>query len=983
MWFSLLGPLEVLDESESLTLGGPRQRSVLALLLVEAGRVVDVDRLVSEIWGEPPPDRARYSLYTYVSNLRGIIGRERILRAGNGYQFHPQEADAIDVCELESALVASRRVLRADPEAAVGLIDQALSLWRGRPYHGLEELPSIAPEVARIEELRLSAIEDRIEAELRAGITPDVGSVEIQIKDHPYRERSWVLLARSLYRAGRQTEALRTLTALRLMLADDIGIDPSPEVVRLEEQILLHDPSLDPGATPPSNLPAPVTSFVGRNDELDALERLIDEHRLVTVTGPGGVGKTRLALEVASRVAGSFRDGVWFVDLTEAADPQDVAAVVTSTLQLMGSPPVGPIAALLRHLRAQSALLLLDNCDRVADSVGDLVAEILSSAPLVRVVATSRQVLRAPGEHRFRLDGLATASAEGELGDAERLFAERAADVRPGYRLHDDTRATVVSICRHLDGLPLAIELAAARADTLSEAEIAHHLPNRLEIFGDGRETHSAHRSLRASLDWSYGLLNGADRDAFDRLGVFEGQFLGDAAAAVLNDGSEIGTVDLLRNLVGTSLVQVLPTAPSSYRLLETMRLYARAHLHDADRWDVVEVRHDSHYRDECRRLRGASFDRRRVAARVAIEVELTEYERAFERFVDNGRFEDALEMAWPLGHVWLYSGNVTQGVDRLARLLDASHGVSVRARADTLTIASFLAMYVTEWEQALAWTDEALEIYRRVGDEQGLAYALARSGHLAFSVGEAPMAFAKLRESLELCNRIGYEDGIAWPLTLLAQARLWSGDHSDEVGEMLEQGRRHFIAMGDTYGLVHANMFLSNLSSRTDEERRRYCEESVELLDRPGADPLIRSVAFHNLAFSVWFAGEFERAAGLNRMAARSSAEMGVTVHSGMAFLQAALFAGSTGNAQRAAVLYGAGDRHMSMEMPPFWDSLLRPGIDAATSALGEAAYCRLHELGQAMSVEEATEFLLGGSPLAVSPALQLPRDRKDLGFG
>ncbi|MCJ7756392.1 MAG: winged helix-turn-helix domain-containing protein, partial [Thermoanaerobaculales bacterium] len=503
MWFSLLGPPEVRDEGEALPLGGRQQRSVLALLLLRAGRDVGADGLVTEIWGELPPDGARNSLYTYVSNLRRIIGQQRIVHDGNGYRFEPHEKDAVDVGEFESGLARARRLLDSDPGAAVALIDQALSLWRGRPYDGLEDLPSIAPEAARLEDLRLCALEDRIEAELRAGRTPEVGGVEVLIGDHPYRERFWELLAWSLYRGGRQTDALRTLTRLRRMLADDVGVDPSPAVARLEEQILLHDPALESGAAPPSNLPAPVTSFVGRMEELDRLERLINEHRLVTVTGPGGIGKTRLALELAGRLVGGFRDGVWLIDLTPATDPDGVVGAVTSTLQLGGSASVDPVAALLRHLRGRSALLLLDNCEHVADAVGHLVAEILPNAPKVRVVATSRRVLRTAGEYRFPLEGLSTAGSEMAPGDAERLFATRAAAVRPGYRMNSDTQVTVASICRHLDGVPLAIELAAARADTLSAVEIAHHLPDRFELLGDGHELRSVHRSLRASLDWS------------------------------------------------------------------------------------------------------------------------------------------------------------------------------------------------------------------------------------------------------------------------------------------------------------------------------------------------------------------------------------------------------------------------------------------------------------------------------------------------
>jgi tetratricopeptide (TPR) repeat protein len=399
--------------------------------------------------------------------------------------------------------------------------------------------------------------------------------------------------------------------------------------------------------------------------------------------------------------------------------------------------------------------------------------------------------------------------------------------------------------------------------------------------------------------------------------------------------------------------------------LLETMRLYTRAHLSDAGSWDDVVECHDRYYRDQCGELRDAVFGSRRTAARIAIEAELAEYEAAFDRLTKAGRFDEALDMGWPLGHVWLFSGKLDQGINRLEGLIDMSGGSETRSRADTLTAASFLLMYANRYDQAIGWADEAAAVYRKIGDEQGLAYALARRGHLAFSVGDVPTALELLQESLEICGRIGYEEGAAWPLTLIGQARLWAGDESDEVREMLEEGRRRFIAIGDAYGQMHANMFIPNVGEQPVEQQLRYAEESVELAGRPGADPLIRPTALHNLSFTLWNAGERERAVGLNRISARSALEMGTTVSSGMAFLQAGLYAGVGGDGERAALLYGAADRHFVMQRPPFYVRQVQPGIDAATNALGEDRYRQFFEQGRAMTVEEATLFLLGEPPI------------------
>ncbi|MGB9359302.1 MAG: hypothetical protein WCC01_12170 [Acidimicrobiia bacterium] len=419
-----------------------------------------------------------------------------------------------------------------------------------------------------------------------------------------------------------------------------------------------------------------------------------------------------------------------------------------------------------------------------------------------------------------------------------------------------------------------------------------------------------------------------------------------------------MAAIELLRRLVGASLLQTVRGSPSRYRLLETMRLYARDHL--TDRWVEVADLHDSYYRDRCRELRPAVFGRGRVDAHAEIEPELADYDMAFDRLWERGSVGDALEMAWPLGHVWMFTGRLSEGDRRLKAVLDGSADLASRSRADALSVGSFLISWTQHYERAIDWSDEAIAIYRSIDDEQGLAYALARRGHFAFSVGDVPSALELLQESLDICTRIGYDDGAAWPLTLLAQARLWAGDESPEVQRMFEAGRERFMAMGEPFGQTHANMFLANLGDGSVEHELRYSRETMELAERSDADPLIRPTAFHNLAFGVWHAGEFDRAQGLNRVAATAALETDSSVNSGMAFLQAAVFAGLRGEPERAAVLMGAGRAWFVMQMPPFYERQVRPGVEAATAALGDIRYRELYEHGATMSVDEATAYLL-----------------------
>jgi predicted ATPase/DNA-binding SARP family transcriptional activator len=956
MWFSVLGPLQVRDdEGSTIRLGGTRQQSVLAMLLLDTTRSVAVDRLIGQIWGDSPPRGAHDTLYTYVSNLRALIGRDRVARSDVGYRLQPQDGDLIDAVEFEARLVAARRAAGDDAGRTVELVAAAMQLWRGRPYEGLD-LPCFAPEVARLDELRLRGLEDGMEAELRAGRAPDVGSLQTLAAEHPYRERFWDLLARTLYRLGRQADALAALNRLRRTLAHDLGVEPSPALARLEERILVQDPTLDAGV-PGSDLPVPLSSFVGREQDLDGAARHVLDDRLVTVLGPGGVGKSRMALELARQLGPAFPDGVWLVDLAPVPAAEGVPGAMSRVLGVAVPPGRGD-APLVRWARSRRTLLVLDNCEHVIGRVADLAVTMLASAPGLHVLATSRRPLEVAGEVIVPLAGLPVAHDATSIGDAERLFAQRASAAHPGFSLEaSGTRHAARELCRRLDGLPLAIELAAARSDTLSPSEMAAHLTDGFPLLVAVHPSRDVHRTLQASLDWSRSLLPDGARDALDGVAVFEGRFTAQSAAAVL----EVPLSDaagLLDALVDASLLWARPGEPSHYQLPETVRRYARERSQGSRRWQNLVQRHDDHLRATCVGLREGIFGRGRTAARIEVEAQYADHEVAFDRALAGSRSSDALDMAWALGHVWLFTGALRAGLDRLERALRATADTATAARADALAVGSFLLLFVQRYDEAIAWADQAVGIYRALGDDRGLAYALARRGHLAFSVGEIPAAVGLLGQSLDACDRAGTDDSRAWPLTLLAQARLWGGNTGDEVSGMLQTGRDLFIEMGDVYGQVHATTFLANLAPATD--RRRYLTEALRLAERPGADPLMRPLVLHNYAFLVWNQGERERAEGLNRLSARSALDMGVTVSVGMALLQASVFAGVGGDAERAAVLRGAGDRHFTMQMAPFWEEQLRPGVDAAVRALGESRYRGLHARGQAMSLDTAARYLL-----------------------
>ena len=321
MQYVVLGPLAALRDSVPVALGGPLLRAVLAVLHSDPGRPLRADRIIDDVWGDGADDHARASLHTYVSNLRGLFGKQRLVRDTAGYRLVLDDADEIDAISFERDLASARQLLLDDPGAASTLIADALARWQGRPYEGMEDIESLAPAIARLNELRDAARLDRVEALLRAGDTPPTAEAQQLCDERPLDERARALLMRSLYRSGRQADALREFRDIRARLADELGIEPARALLELDEQILLQDPALEPQRDVVGNLAPYLTSFVGRTDERSQLAEQLRTHRLVTLTGAGGVGKTRLAVEVASSVGHRFGDGAWPVSYTHLTLP--------------------------------------------------------------------------------------------------------------------------------------------------------------------------------------------------------------------------------------------------------------------------------------------------------------------------------------------------------------------------------------------------------------------------------------------------------------------------------------------------------------------------------------------------------------------------------------------------------------------------------------------------------------------------------------
>jgi predicted ATPase/DNA-binding SARP family transcriptional activator len=638
----ILGPLEVRDVAgQPAPLAGPRLRALLIRLAVAGGHAVTVDRLASDLWPDERPDErpsdTANALQALVSRLRQAAGRDLVEYGSGSYRLAIDPA-AIDAVAFGQLAGQGRSALSdGAPSLAASLLADALDLWRGPALADVADAPFAAGPVARLEELRLTAGEDLTEARLTLGQGSQlVADVEELAAAHPLRERLRGQLMRALYAAGRQAEALAVYDQTRRLLADRLGVDPSPELSAIHLAILRADPTLAPSApsatpappttaTPdpaPSNghhrvghLPAQLTSFVGREDELERVGKQLGDTRLVTLTGPGGAGKTRLALEAATLKAPELPDGAWFVPLAPVRDAGEIPAAVLAALGIPEvvwvadarrplAPP--PLDRLADALASQRLLLVLDNCEHVIDAVARLAARVLADAPGVRILATSREPLGVTGETLCPVPSLPLPPPGADAADATRfaairLFRDRAAAVRPGFTVDADTVQPVIAVCAALDGIPLAIELAAARLRSLTLTQVQSRLNDRFRLLGTGpRATPDRHQTLRAIVDWSWDLLGEAERAVLRRLSVFRGGATPDAADQIcgrLEAGPDTGDViDVIASLVDKSLVTATGNTDVRYRLLETVRVYADERLTEAGEKQQVQAAHAAYF---------------------------------------------------------------------------------------------------------------------------------------------------------------------------------------------------------------------------------------------------------------------------------------------------------------------------------------------------------------------------------------------------
>ena len=581
----MLGPFEIInDDGAVVELRGSKLNALLVVLALHAGEVVPTGRIIEDLWGEQEIRDPTNALQVVVSKLRRALqpagnseGSHLIVTAAAGYslQLDPESVDAVRFERLASD--GRRLLVDGNANAAAAVLRDALSLWRGSALMDFVNDDFAQGERTRLEELKATTVELRIEADLALGHHETlIAELESLIAEHPLRERLRGQQMLALYRAGRQVDALRAYQAARAVLSEEVGVDPGPELQRLEAAILAQDSSLDvpdrtTRASQPGNLRAPLSSFVGRADELNQIGELLGSHRLVTLVGPGGAGKTRLALEAAERAQAAYPDGCWLIELAPIADPVHVEAAAATALGLDDPNHLD------NYLADRQALIVLDNCEHLLDAAAALSTRLLRAGHAVRVLATSREGLGVAGERRWAIPPLSSS-------DANALFVNRA--IEGGLARTEDQSVLVDEICERLDGLPLAVELAAARTRTLSLDDIAARIDDRFRLLNTGERTaEPRQQTLRRVVDWSYDLLFSDEQRVFRRLSVFAGGF-GLPAAELVAAGDDVSSddvLDIISHLVDKSLVTLSNRdGETRYQLLQTLIDYGHLKLSEA-----------------------------------------------------------------------------------------------------------------------------------------------------------------------------------------------------------------------------------------------------------------------------------------------------------------------------------------------------------------------------------------------------------------
>ncbi|SCF09954.1 Predicted ATPase [Micromonospora chaiyaphumensis] len=815
----MLGPFEVRIDGHVLAdVPGARLRGLLIALALEPGHVVPKATLVDWIWGEHPPAEAANALQRLVSRLRKALPEGSVEGLTDGYRL-TVEPDAVDAVRFERLIGRARN--HEDPER-LRLLRDALALWRGGAMQdvGLSDSAAFDAAVTRLEGLRLGALEDRFDAEISLGHGAElVTELTDLVAAHPVRERLVAALMRALVAAGRDTEALLVYQRAREALADALGVDPSPELSALHVALLRGESGRRREENRKTNLRAELTSFVGKDGDVAAVRELIAEHRLTTLIGPGGSGKTRLATETARTLLDDLPDGAWLVELAAIGADGDVAQATLTGLGLRdallgGSPNLELTDRLIAAIHDRDALLILDNCEHVIESAATFAHRVLGECQRLRILATSREPLGITGEALWLVEPLALPVGDADAGEIEsspavQLLRDRAGAVRKDLGADARTLATMVRVCRALDGMPLAIELAAARLRTMSIDQLATRLDDRFRLLtGGSRTALPRHRTLRAMVDWSWELLTDAERTVLRRLSVFSGGASLEAAERVCaGDAVEPEQVlELLTALAEKSLLVAAGEGAPRYRMIGTIKEYAGHRLAEAGEADLARQAHLAYFTA----LTEAAEPHLRRAEQLdwlaTLGAEHDNISSAMRGALAARDAHAAMRLAAGAGWYWWLSGHKAEGIELIIAATETPGEVPDETRAIVYAlVVLFAGSGRADEHDAAEWIHRAYRFRERSRSRNpllGLVVPLER-------MLEAPGAFLPAWEPL-------LDDGDPWVRALarfhLGKMRIMLGQGGRDADAYLEGALAEFRTLGERYGI---SMALTELADR------------------------------------------------------------------------------------------------------------------------------------------------------------------------
>lgn len=785
MKFRVLGPVNVEKDGETLDLGSRKQKTILGVLVANADKPVSSDMCLQAAWGEDVPSGAVRSLHTYVSNLRRIIDPERteiIEGLDGGYRLNVPAGASVDWIEFEQAEGGDPDTLRS-----------ALDLWRGRPFEDIEA-DWARPVLTSWEQQRLSYALEWADATLERGEHEKVLPVlEELLEEYPLQEAVASRLMLGQYRSGRQAEALNTHKRLRSRLVEELGIDPSPEVQELEERILNQDPTLLPSPGTPTNVPAPADATIGRAVESEALTGFLEATRLLTITGAGGVGKTTAARDLARARLADYPDGVWWFELAPINDPSVVLGEIIGAMRLPPAQSEDALDYLCRKLTGTRTLLVFDNCEHLIETVAQIVAKVLAVDEGVTVLATSREPLLVSGELTWALPPLASpdesvATAAGVLAtDAGAFFVAKTRQALPEFSVTDENTSRIASICRRLDGLPFALELAAARLRSMGLSELEGRLDDRFKLLtGGSRSEVPHHQTLRGTVEWSYELLSTDEQTLYAELSAFRGGFDAEAVEAVSDVEDPLPALD---SLVTHSLLFAEHRSKGTrYQMLESVREHGQELLVVSDRYEEVRRAHlewvGNLVREGARKLEtteGAEWSERfreetaNIRAALAFAVEhdpltgaaicggLSRYWYGYAADVDVTTMAESTSF-------------LDEGRRWSEQMLEADLPPKIRGRLLT-GLGGLLLIRSGRLDDAVAKVKEAQEIWTELGDKRNLGWATFYEGVASWSLVPMSSTIALFDRSASLHAEAEDAFGSSMSIILRGLARAASGD--------------------------------------------------------------------------------------------------------------------------------------------------------------------------------------------------------------